>query len=65
LCGFQKPSLHFLDTQKRGLEGTIIKAANAGWKDGKPTYQIKMKLEMDIDLINSFFCGSKGTRMSL
>jgi ATP-dependent DNA ligase len=54
------------DTQKRGLEGTIIKAANAGWKDGKPTYQIKMKLEMDIDLrIVGFNYGSKGTRMSL
>jgi DNA ligase-1 len=51
---------------KRGLEGTIIKAANAGWKDGKPTYQIKMKLEMDIDLrIVGFNYGSKGTRMSL
>jgi ATP-dependent DNA ligase len=45
---------------KRGLEGTIIKAANAGWKDGKP-YQIKMKLEMDIDLrIVGFNYGSKG-----
>tara|TARA_R110000782_G_scaffold54693_2_gene115738 strand:+ start:2526 stop:3920 length:1395 start_codon:yes stop_codon:yes gene_type:complete len=54
---------HFLDTQKRGLEGTIIKAANAGWKDGKPTYQIKMKLEMDMDLrIIGFNYGSKGTK---
>jgi len=41
---------HFLDTQRRGLEGTIIKSSTAGWKDGKPTYQIKMKLEMNIDL---------------
>jgi DNA ligase-1 len=56
---------HFLDTQKRGLEGTIIKAANAGWKDGKPTYQIKMKLEMDDLRIVGFNYGSKGTRMSL
>jgi hypothetical protein len=54
---------HFLDTQKRGLEGTIIKAANAGWKDGKPTYQIKMKLEMDMDLrIIGFNYGKKGTK---
>ncbi len=41
---------HFLDAQARGLEGTIIKSASAGWKDGKPTYQIKMKLEMTMDL---------------
>jgi hypothetical protein len=42
---------HFLDSQERGLEGTIIKSSDGIWKDGKPTYQIKMKLEMNIDLI--------------
>lgn len=54
---------HFLDAQKRGLEGTIIKSPIAGWKDGKPTYQIKMKLEMDMDLrIVGFNYGNKGTK---
>lgn len=54
---------HFLDTQSRGLEGTIIKSSHAGWKDGKPTYQIKMKLEMDMDLrIIGFNYGNKGTK---
>jgi hypothetical protein len=54
---------HFLDTQEMGLEGTIIKDSSAGWKDGKPTYQIKMKLEMDIDLrIVGFNYGSKGSK---
>lgn len=54
---------HFLDAQKRGLEGTIIKSPIAGWKDGKPTYQIKMKLEMDMDLrIIGFNYGNKGTK---
>lgn len=54
---------HFLDTQKRGLEGTIIKSSEAGWKDGKPTYQIKMKLEMSMDLrIIGFKYGTKGTK---
>jgi len=54
---------HFLDTQKRGLEGTIIKSSEAGWKDGKPTYQIKMKLEMSMDLrIVGFKYGTKGTK---
>jgi hypothetical protein len=54
---------HFLDAQKRGLEGTIIKSSLAGWKDGKPTYQIKMKLEMDMDLrIIGFNYGNKGTK---
>lgn len=54
---------HFLEAQKRGLEGTIIKSSEAGWKDGKPTYQIKMKLEMSMDLrIVGFKYGTKGTK---
>ena len=54
---------HFLDAQKRGLEGTIIKSSEAGWKDGKPTYQIKLKLEMNMDLrIIGFEYGNKGTK---
>lgn len=54
---------HFLDAQKRELEGTIIKSSEAGWKDGKPTYQIKMKLEMSMDLrIVGFKYGEKGKK---
>lgn len=60
---YEEAMEHFLDTQKRGLEGTIIKSSEAGWKDGKPTYQIKMKLEMSMDLrIIGFKYGTKGTK---
>jgi len=60
---YEEAMEHFMDTQNRGLEGTIIKQASAGWKDGKPTYQIKMKLEMDMDLrIIGFNYGAKGTK---
>jgi ATP-dependent DNA ligase len=60
---YEEAMEHFLDAQKRGLEGTIIKSSLAGWKDGKPTYQIKMKLEMDMDLrIIGFNYGNKGTK---
>lgn len=60
---YEEAMEHFLDTQERGLEGTIIKASEAGWKDGKPTYQIKMKLEMSMDLrIIGFKYGTKGTK---
>jgi DNA ligase-1 len=60
---YEEAMEHFLETQSRGLEGTIVKSAVAGWKDGKPTYQIKMKLEMDIDLrIIGFNYGTKGTK---
>lgn len=44
-------------------EGTILKSATGAWKDGKPTWQIKMKLEMDVDLrIVGFNYGTKGTK---
>ncbi len=44
-------------------EGTILKDTLGEWKDGKPTWQIKMKLEMDIDLIVvGFNLGTKGTK---
>jgi ATP-dependent DNA ligase len=54
---------HFLDAQERGLEGTIIKSSTDGWKDGKPSYQIKMKLEMNMDFrIIGFKYGGVGTK---
>ena len=60
---FEEAIEHFLETQERGLEGTIIKSSNAGWKDGKPTYQIKMKLEMNMDFrIIGFKYGNEGTK---
>jgi len=44
-------------------EGTILKAYDGEWKDGKPNWQIKMKLEMDLDLkIVGFNYGTKGTK---
>lgn len=44
-------------------EGTILKSELGEWKDGKPTWQIKMKLEMDVDLIIvGFNYGTKGTK---
>jgi hypothetical protein len=54
---------HFQEVLSAGEEGTILKAWNGEWKDGKPTWQIKMKLEMDVDLrIVGFNYGTKGTK---
>lgn len=54
---------HFVDALERGLEGTILKLATGEWKDGKPDYQVKMKLEMNIDLkIVGFKYGKAGTK---
>lgn len=41
---------HFQELLKGGHEGTILKGQNGFWRDGKHANNIKMKLEMDIDL---------------
>ena len=54
---------HFQEMLARGEEGTILKAPKATWKDGKPNWQVKMKLDMSIDLrIIGFEYGNKGTK---
>jgi DNA ligase-1 len=54
---------HFVSALSRGLEGTILKSAEAPWKDGKPKWQIKMKLEIDLDMeIIGFNYGTPGTK---
>lgn len=46
---------HFTEMLHRGEEGTILKSLEAPWKDGKHNFQIKMKLEIDVDLIITDF----------
>lgn len=41
---------HFHEALEQGLEGTILKNINGTWRDGKPNWQVKFKLEMDVDL---------------
>ena len=54
---------HFLTALKDGLEGTFVKDGNGEWKDGKPVYQCKMKLEISLDLrIIGFNYGTVGTK---
>lgn len=54
---------HFQDALSRGLEGTILKESKGVWKNGKPSSQVKFKLEMNIDLkIVGFEYGEKGKK---
>lgn len=54
---------HFKEILDRGLEGTILKSMTDGWKDGKPSFCVKLKLEMEVDLvITGFNYGTKGTK---
>jgi hypothetical protein len=60
---FEQAMQHFQEVLKKGLEGTIVKDAKGKWKNGKPSYQIKLKLEMNVDLkIVGFQYGEKGTK---
>jgi len=60
---FAEAMEHFQDSLSRGLEGTVLKTLTGTWKHGKPNWQVKMKLEMNIDLkIIGFQYGSKGTK---
>lgn len=60
---YEEAMLHFQQILLRGEEGTILKALNGTWKDGKPNWQVKMKLEMHIDLkVVGFQFGEKGTK---
>jgi len=40
----------FKDYLVRGEEGAVLKTFDGKWKDGKPSYQVKMKLEMKCTL---------------
>lgn len=41
---------HFQNLINQGHEGTILKAVKGAWKDGKPVWQIKLKLEIEMEL---------------
>ena len=60
---YEEALVFFQNCLERGLEGSILKSKDGKWKDGKPKWQVKMKLEMDVDLrILGFNYGTKGTK---
>ena len=63
VTSYEQAMSHFVETLGRGLEGTILKSNTGEWKDSKPKWQIKMKLEIDIDMkITGFNYGTPGTK---
>lgn len=63
VISYQEAMEHFVEVLNRGLEGTILKSVKAPWKDGKPKWQIKMKLEIDLEMeIVGFNYGTPGTK---
>ena len=47
---FEGALAHYRELLAKGKEGTVIKLPTATWKDGTSKEQIKMKLEVDVDL---------------
>jgi DNA ligase-1 len=54
---------HFEEILKRNGEGTVVKSMDGVWADTKPSYQIKVKKEMNLDLkVVGFNYGTAGTK---
>ncbi len=54
---------HFAEVLESGEEGTVLKSLTGTWKNGKPVHQIKLKLEMNLDLrVVGFNYGNTGTK---
>lgn len=63
VASYEQAITFFQQCLERGLEGAILKTFECKWKDGKPTEQMKMKLEMSMDLkITGFNWGTEGTK---
>lgn len=54
---------HYRELLMSGKEGTILKHSEAAWKDGTSKDQVKLKLEVDVDLkIVGIVPGREGTK---
>lgn len=54
---------HFEEVVGRDGEGTVVKSMDGVWADTKPSYQIKVKKEINLDLrVIGFNYGTKGTK---
>lgn len=56
---------HYLELIAQGLEGTIIKRSDAKWRDGTSKDQVKLKLEVDVDLEIVAFTEGNGKNSAL
>ncbi len=60
---YEEAIAHFVEALERGEEGTVLKSLDGVWANGKPSHQIKMKVEFELDLeVVGFNYGNKGTK---
>lgn len=63
VSSYEEAMKHFTEMLEKGEEGTVLKTLDGCWKNGKQKYQIKLKVEIDLDLkIVGFNYGTKGTK---
>ena len=63
VADFEEALYQFQTKIKDGEEGTLLKSLDGKWKHGKPVWQIKMKLDMTVELrIVRFNDGRVGTK---
>jgi hypothetical protein len=63
VSSYEEAMKHFTEMLEKGEEGTVLKTLDGCWKNGKQRYQIKLKVEIDLDLkIVGFNYGTKGTK---
>ena len=55
---------HYQEMLAVGKEGTIIKNGNAIWEDTTSKHQVKLKLDVDVDLVVTGFTEGKGKNAS-
>jgi hypothetical protein len=60
---YEEAMQHFSEALERGEEGTVLKSLDGVWKNGKHNYQIKLKIEISLDLVaKAFNYGKRGTK---
>ena len=51
---------HYSEMLAQGKEGTVLKSCDFKWKDGTSKEQLKLKLEVDVDLVITGFTQGEG-----
>lgn len=63
VCSKVEAFAHYREKLAQGLEGTVVKCPKGLWRDGDSKDQVKLKLEVDVDLrIVGFRDGTAGAR---
>lgn len=60
VTSLEEATAHFREMLQAGKEGTVMKEPNAPWKDGTSKFQVKRKIDVDVELEVIGFEAGKG-----